>query len=132
MALHEVPAFYAYDAMPPVIIAGLYIVACSLIREPARRNFNAIMIGGSWSRLSEWWLRCVGVRVHCDRDVLRVQRTSIVPLHRHRLAAAHRVGRDASFLWAPDRSVRTALISGMCDHRRAHRDLVFRRRAFGL
>ena len=47
MALHEVPAFYASDAIPPVIIAGLYILACSLIREPARRNFNAIMIGGA-------------------------------------------------------------------------------------
>jgi len=47
MAPHEVPAFYAYDAIPPVIIAGLYIVACSLIREPARRNFNAIMIAGA-------------------------------------------------------------------------------------
>jgi hypothetical protein len=47
MALHEVPAFYASDAIPPVIIAALYILACSLIREPARRNFNAIMIGGA-------------------------------------------------------------------------------------
>jgi len=47
MAPHEVPWFSAYDAIPPVIIAALYILACSLIREPGRRNFNAIMIGGA-------------------------------------------------------------------------------------
>ena len=47
MNFHQVPAFHPLDAIPPVIIAGLYIVASSLIREPSRRNFNAIMIGGA-------------------------------------------------------------------------------------
>lgn len=47
MNFHQVPAFHPLDAIPPVIIAGLYIVASSLIGEPSRRNFNAIMIGGA-------------------------------------------------------------------------------------
>jgi hypothetical protein len=47
LAFHPVPAFHGLDAVPPVIIAGLYIVASSLIREPSRRSFNAIMLGGA-------------------------------------------------------------------------------------
>jgi len=44
---HLVPAFHPLDAIPPVVIAFLYILASSLLREPARRNFNAIMISGA-------------------------------------------------------------------------------------
>jgi len=47
MNLHQVPAFHGLDALPPVIIAGIYILASSLIREPSRRSFNAIMLGGA-------------------------------------------------------------------------------------
>jgi hypothetical protein len=47
MNLHQVPAFHAFDIVPPMIVAAIYVLACSLIREPARRNFNAIMIGGA-------------------------------------------------------------------------------------
>jgi hypothetical protein len=31
----------------PVLVAILYIAACSFFREPNRRNFNAIMIAGA-------------------------------------------------------------------------------------
>jgi hypothetical protein len=47
MAFHHVPAFHRLDTIPPVIIACLYIMASSLIPEPSRRNFNAIMIAGA-------------------------------------------------------------------------------------
>jgi hypothetical protein len=33
--------------VPPVIVAGVYIVCCSFLREPARRHFNAIMAAGA-------------------------------------------------------------------------------------
>jgi hypothetical protein len=33
------------DAIPPIVITALYILASSLLKEPSRRNFNAIMIG---------------------------------------------------------------------------------------
>ena len=46
-AFHQVPAFHPLDAIPPVVIACVYILASSLLREPSRRNFNAIMIGGA-------------------------------------------------------------------------------------
>ena len=60
MAPHEVPMLYTCSTRcRPFVFAGVYIVACSLIREPARRNFNAIMMGGGWTRLSESRLRCV-------------------------------------------------------------------------
>src|SRR5947209_9744421 len=47
MNRHQVPAFQPVDATPPVIIAGLYIIASSMIPEPSRRSFNAIMIAGA-------------------------------------------------------------------------------------
>jgi hypothetical protein len=47
MNFHQVPAFSPLDALPPIIIAGIYILASSLIREPSRRSFNAIMLGGA-------------------------------------------------------------------------------------
>ena len=47
MNYHQVPAFHPVGTLPPVIIAGLYIVSSSLIPEPSRRNFNAIMIAGA-------------------------------------------------------------------------------------
>jgi Family of unknown function (DUF6010) len=47
MNLRQIPAFQPIDAIPPIIIAGFYIVATSLIREPSRRSFNAIMIAGA-------------------------------------------------------------------------------------
>jgi hypothetical protein len=47
MAFHQVPAFHVLDTIPPVIIACLYIMASSLIPEPSRRNFNAIMLAGA-------------------------------------------------------------------------------------
>jgi hypothetical protein len=31
----------------PIFIGALYICACSLLKEPNRRNFNAIMIAGA-------------------------------------------------------------------------------------
>ena len=132
MAPHEVPAFYAYDAIPPVIIAGLYILACSLIREPARRNFNAIMIGGAGAAylsggFGVWEFVFTAVVTFCAYKGLQSYRYIGIGWLLHT-----GMGRDASFLWPPDRSVRAALVSGMCDHRRAHRDLVFRRRAFRL
>jgi hypothetical protein len=35
------------DLASPVIVAFVYILCCSRIREPSRRNFNAIMIAGA-------------------------------------------------------------------------------------
>jgi hypothetical protein len=47
MASHQIAPFQPYSAIAPVIVAALYVFASSLIREPARRNFNAIMIAGA-------------------------------------------------------------------------------------
>lgn len=45
--MHQVPPLHAPEAIPPIIIAALYVVASSLLKEPSRRNFNAIMIAGA-------------------------------------------------------------------------------------
>jgi hypothetical protein len=38
---------HAMGLIGPVLVAILYICACSFFREPNRRNFNAIMIAGA-------------------------------------------------------------------------------------
>ena len=45
--MHQIPPFHTLDAIPPVLIAALYIFASSFLKEPNRRNFNAIMIAGA-------------------------------------------------------------------------------------
>jgi uncharacterized protein DUF6010 len=47
MELHSIPAFHAFDVIVPVAAAIFFIVGSSLIKEPSRRNFMAIMIGGA-------------------------------------------------------------------------------------
>ena len=41
------PPIHVMDLIGPILIAILYICACSLFREPNRRSFNAIMIAGA-------------------------------------------------------------------------------------
>ncbi len=90
--------FQANDAIPPVIIAAIYILA-SLLKEPSRKNFNAIMIGGTGAAyLSGGGFRRLGVCFYGGRDLLCIQRPSILPVHWRRLAAAHWLGRSASLL----------------------------------
>jgi len=47
MQIHARPEIHAMDLVAPVLVALLYICACSFFREPNRRNFNAIMIAGA-------------------------------------------------------------------------------------
>ncbi len=47
MGIHHVPEFHSYDAIPPVVIAAAFVLLSSLLKEPSRKNFNAIMIGGA-------------------------------------------------------------------------------------
>ena len=37
------------EAIPPVIIAGVFVLLASLLREPARQRFNAIFVAGAGS-----------------------------------------------------------------------------------
>jgi hypothetical protein len=41
------PSLGVLDFVAPILVAGLYIVACSGFKEPARRNFNAILLAGA-------------------------------------------------------------------------------------
>ena len=47
MGPHSIAEFRALDAIVPVLAATIFIVGSSLIKEPNRRNFMAIMIGGA-------------------------------------------------------------------------------------
>ncbi len=46
--MHTYPAqLHVLDLIAPILVACVYISACSLFKEPNRRNFNAIMIAGA-------------------------------------------------------------------------------------
>ena len=44
---HITPVFHASDAIFPIFFPLVYIALVSLLKEPHRRHFNAIMIGGA-------------------------------------------------------------------------------------
>jgi hypothetical protein len=47
MDVHQIAEFHSYDAIPPVIIAAVFVLLSSLLKEPGRRNFNAVMVAGA-------------------------------------------------------------------------------------
>lgn len=47
MEAHTVPALGLLDAIPPLVIAGLFILLMSLLKEPSRQKFNAIFVAGA-------------------------------------------------------------------------------------
>jgi hypothetical protein len=47
MEAHVVPEFGILDAIPPLVIAGIFILLMSLLREPTRQRFNAIFVAGA-------------------------------------------------------------------------------------
>ena len=47
MEEHVVPAFTLTYAFIAVVVAGVYIMLLSLVKEPNRQNLNALMIAGA-------------------------------------------------------------------------------------
>jgi len=41
------PALHIMDVAAPILIGLGYVLVCSFLKEPARKNFNAIMIAGA-------------------------------------------------------------------------------------
>jgi hypothetical protein len=46
-AMHASPTVHLIDAMGPLLAAGVFVAVMSLVREPARRNLNALLVAGS-------------------------------------------------------------------------------------
>ena len=47
MLIHEKPPLTIPEIISPAIVALVFIAACSLLKEPSRRNLSAIMIAGA-------------------------------------------------------------------------------------
>jgi hypothetical protein len=68
---HFPPVFHASDAIAPILFPLIYIALSSLIKEPSRRHFNAIMIGGagaaylSGGGLGNWEFLFTAVVTYC-------------------------------------------------------------------
>ena len=71
MEPHSIPVFHAPDVIVPFLVALVFMAASSLIREPQRRNFMAIMIGGagaaylSGGGLGKWEFAFTAVVTFC-------------------------------------------------------------------
>jgi hypothetical protein len=44
---HSIPDVHAFDLVLAVVIAIVFVVLSSLLKEPARKRFNAVMIAGA-------------------------------------------------------------------------------------
>jgi hypothetical protein len=44
---HAVRTMTAFDWILPVVIAAIFVMLMSLLKEPARQRFNAIIVGGA-------------------------------------------------------------------------------------
>jgi hypothetical protein len=47
MTLHPKPPLTPVLMVSPLLVAGVFILLCGLLREPARERFSAIMIAGA-------------------------------------------------------------------------------------
>jgi Family of unknown function (DUF6010) len=45
--MHSAPPLYVMDYVGPALGALIFVVVMSLVREPARRTFNAILVAGA-------------------------------------------------------------------------------------
>jgi hypothetical protein len=103
------------DLLGPILVALIFISLCALLKEPNRRNFNAIMIAGAGAAYFEWRSRHVGVCIHYHCYVDRLQRASILRVHRRWLDITYWLGRCASPLRESHRPVCANLFAGLCN-----------------
>ena len=72
MEPHSIQEFHVLDGVAPVVIAIVFIIGSSLIKEPNRRNFMAIMIAGagaaymSGGALGKWEFAFTAVVTCCS------------------------------------------------------------------
>jgi uncharacterized protein DUF6010 len=45
--MHTPPEIQLFDAIPPALAAVVFVLLMSLVREPTRRTFNAIVVTGA-------------------------------------------------------------------------------------
>jgi hypothetical protein len=80
VGVHSVPELQALDLIVPVLASTVFIAASSLIKEPQRRNFMAIMIAGagaaylSGGGLGGWEFAFTAVVTFCAYQGLRSYR----------------------------------------------------------
>jgi hypothetical protein len=78
--MHLIPVFQTLDGILPVVAAIIYVIGSSLIQEPNRRNFQAIMIAGagaaylSGGGLGKWEFVFTAVVTFCAYRGLRSYR----------------------------------------------------------
>ena len=126
------PSLLVIDYLGPVVSAALFVLVMSLVKEPARRTFNAIFAAGAVWRVSEWWIRPVGIALSGDRDSGRISRSSVIPFHRDCLAHAFLLGHRSPPVGQPDLAFHAHVFVWMHDLRCFHRGVVFIRRALGI
>jgi len=87
--------------------------------------------GWSERRVPERRTRCVGAPLSGGHHVVPVPRSPFVPVHRHRLAHARRLGCRAPFPWQCHLALHADVVVRMRDLRQPDRHLVHRRRSIG-
>ena len=107
----ETPAheFALMAVIGPVLNAIAFVLAMSLVREPARQRFNAILVAGAGAAYLNGGLG-LGVSVHRRGDGGRLPRAFVLSLDRRRVAAAHRLGHRSPSLRQSDLALDASLV----------------------
>lgn len=118
------PSLLASDYYGPAIAASCFVLFIVPVAEPARRTFNAILVGWKLWGLPESMFWPLGVGVSSPRDAGRLCRTAILHVHWNRVADACGKGAGAPSVGQSYLAIHADLFLGVLGLRRNHRDLV--------
>ncbi len=123
MLTYHPPLFHLSDALAAVAAAGVFIALASLLREPARQRFMALLIAGAGSTyisggLGPW-------EYAFSTLMLYVAYRGLTHYAFIGLAAAHGLGRAAPFLRQPHHLAGAHFIGAVRHLRRADCRVVF-------
>ena len=115
------------DYVGPVIGAALFVLLMSLVPEPTRRTFNAVLVGGASGVYLSGGFGLWELAYPAPGHTGSVSRAALVPLHRSRMADARSLRPAASPMGQPDLAVHADFVVGVCHLRHPHRGLVLGR-----
>jgi uncharacterized protein DUF6010 len=119
MIPRAVPGLHVLDFLSPVLVAMIFVLVLSLVREPARQRFNAIFVAGAGaayfsSGVGGWELAFAALETGCAYLGLRSYRwIGVAWLLHSGWDLVHHFYADPIILFAPTSSAGCAIIDAL-------------------
>jgi hypothetical protein len=107
-------SLHVIEYIGPAVGAALFVLGMSLVKEPARRTFNAIFVRCQRC-LSERRFWRLGIVVSGDSYAGHISQPRVVSFHRDCMAYARVLGRSTSFLGQSHLAVYADVLRGVRD-----------------